>query len=309
MNFENKWLQEQATALHGNTRPCNAKHRNFLLTINEQSLSHYNEISEYLKHYKSLNYLLTCEHIGQKNKHYHTFIQFKSPIKLNVNELFGSHIDVSRGTPQQNINYVKCEDEKHIRKNIKAKLIEEIGTVRKTGNPSINDVKQMTKEEREDLPLSYKNIVDKINEQETNDIDIDDWFKDVKVIYIVGPSGIGKTQKAKEIIRQYGYKKINVVKFDGNFWLGTGTADVAIYDDFRDSHMKASEFINFIDYNKQIMNIKGGKKLNEYKLIIITSIQHPKNIYRNISEAKKQWMRRIEIIDLNPKPETEDPNF
>lgn len=26
-------------------------------------------------------------------------------------------------------------------------------------------------------------------------------------------------------------------------------------------------------------------------------------------EAKTQWLRRIKIIDLNPEPETEDPNF
>ena len=127
-------------------------------------------------------------------------------------------------------------------------------------------------------------------------------FRNVKVYYIQGPPGIGKTEKMKEIVRTnkkvYG-TKINMIKFDNNFWLGVGSAKIAVYDDFRDSHMKASEFINFIDYNKHYMNIKGGAKLNSYELIIITSIQKLKEIYKHMpEEGKNQWMRRVELVDM-----------
>ena len=66
--------------------------------------------------------------------------------------------------------------------------------------------------------------------------------------------------------------------------------------------MSISEFINFIDYNKHNMNIKGGFIKNNYELIIITSIQDPHNIYNNIidnEETREQILRRINIIDLN----------
>ena len=88
-----------------------------------------------------------------------------------------------------------------------------------------------------------------------------------------------------------------MVKYENGFWHGLGEADIAVYDDWRDSHMKPTELINFIDYYKHPMNIKGGSKLNNYKLIYITSIQNPEVIYQNIPEEyKKQWLRRIKKI-------------
>ena len=54
-----------------------------------------------------------------------------------------------------------------------------------------------------------------------------------------------------------------------------GDSPIALYDDFRDSHMKPSEFINFIDYNVHGLNIKNGEIQNNYKYIIITSVQDP----------------------------------
>ena len=70
--------------------------------------------------------------------------------------------------------------------------------------------------------------------------------------------------------------------------------------------MKASEFINLIDYNKHIMNIKGSQVMNNYKLIIITSLIHPKKIYCNMTEeAREQWLRRIKIINTSTSDITE----
>ncbi|ORX53748.1 hypothetical protein BCR36DRAFT_246371, partial [Piromyces finnis] len=92
------------------------------------------------------------------------------------------------------------------------------------------------------------------------------------------------------------------IKFIGGFYLGvTKMARVAIYDDFRDSHMKPSEFINLIDYNKHWMNIKGSAMLNDYLCVIITSVQKFSKIYRNVDdEPRTQWERRVEVIDMFP---------
>ena len=63
--------------------------------------------------------------------------------------------------------------------------------------------------------------------------------------------------------------------------------------------MKPTELINFIDYNRHIMNVKGGSIRNNYKEIYITSLQNPEEIYKNIpEETKKQWLRRIKKIIL-----------
>lgn len=143
---------------------------------------------------------------------------------------------------------------------------------------------------------------------ENDEIDVEDWHKEVDVFYISGPSGSGKTEKAKEIIRNMKEKhgtKLSLVKYDGNFWHGVNSnGKIAVYDDFRDSHMKASEFINFIDYNTQLMNVKGGTVKNNYKLIIITSIQPLESIYRNMNgEPRKQWERRVQEIKIEEEEE------
>ena len=65
--------------------------------------------------------------------------------------------------------------------------------------------------------------------------------------------------------------------------------------------MRASEFINLIDYRRQNMNVKGATVVNNLERIIITSVQHPETIYSGLEdqEPRKQWLRRMEIIDLS----------
>ena len=99
------------------------------------------------------------------------------------------------------------------------------------------------------------------------------------------------------------FEDFTELKHKGNFWLGINGIEcsgAAVYDDFRDKDMPANEFINFIDYNIHNLNYKGGSAQNKFDLIIITSIQSPTEIYRKMkSEDKKQWLRRIKIINLD----------
>ena len=98
-------------------------------------------------------------------------------------------------------------------------------------------------------------------------------------------------------MREIGEREFNMVKYEDGFWHGLGTANIALYDDFRDSHMKPTELINFIDYYVHPMNIKGGSHQNTYQTIYITSLQSPEEIYKNVpEESKKQWLRRIKEI-------------
>lgn len=297
---------EKATLGAGNTKQPLKKEKAFILTLNEKTLIHYEEIKNYILNLKSNNYYLCCEHIGQENKHYHIYCQFTNAIKLSIKKLYGAHIERALGSPKQNIMYLKCEDEKHKKLGITSKLIDEQGEIKlKGGFHTVKEIKEMNEEEFEELPAMYYNVATKIKQEKEFDIDIDDWKKEVEVVWIQGPSGIGKTEKAKKIVRKNKEligTKVNIVKFENNFWLGIGNAKVAIYDDFRDSHMKPSEFINFIDYNKHYFNTKGGMKINKYELIIITTVQDLKKIYKNVSgEPREQWERRIKIIDMFPK--------
>lgn len=278
----------------GNTIPSpSAKSRNFQITLNE--VERWEKLKAYLSSRKLLNYAIACKEIAPStgHEHIHCYIQFNNSTQLAVSKIQGAHIEVCRGSPQQNVEYIKKD----------GNIIWETGKLRLAGNPTIRDIKNMSVDEIDELPWQMRNTAMKIKDEQANDIDIEEWHKEIKVYWIYGPSGVGKTERAKQIVRDnaatYG-KTINVVKYTNTFWNGIGNAKIAIYDDFRDSHMPPSEFINFIDYNMHTLNIKGGQKQNNYSLIIITSVQHPQYIYSNMrdSEPRKQWMRRIELIDM-----------
>lgn len=129
--------------------------------------------------------------------------------------------------------------------------------------------------------------------------------KSVQVFYIYGSSGCGKSVLAKELLREHmcevGVAFVDMVKYKNEFWTGVCYGEVAFYDEFRDSDMKPSEFINFIDYNPQRMNVKGSCTLNRYKFIVITSVQGPNDLYPNmtITEPRRQWLRRAHWINLD----------
>ena len=255
------------------------------------------KLKAYLSSRKLLNYAIACKEIAPStgHEHIHCYVQFNNSTQLAISKIQGAHIETCKGSPQQNVEYIRKDGD----------IIWETGKLRLAGNPTIRDIKNMNEDEIDELPWQMRNTATKIKDEQANDIDIEDWHKDIKVYWIYGPSGIGKTERAKQIVRDnadtYG-KTVNIVKYTNTFWSGIGNAKIAIYDDFRDSHMPPSEFINFIDYNMHTLNIKGGNKQNNYKLIIITSVQHPQFIYSNMrdSEPRKQWMRRMQIIDMTP---------
>lgn len=285
-----------ATPGAGNTSAApSGKSRAFQLTLND--VSKYSSVFDYLTGRATMDYLISCEEQAPTTGHVHRhiYVHYKTPIKLSLKKCLGAHVEVCRGTPQQNIDY--------IRKN--GNIVDEIGQPPQQGGIRVKDLKAAATPD--ELPWQMHNTWTKIHAEMDNDIDIDDWHKDVEVIYIHGPSGIGKTEKAKEIVRESDDHKVNVVKCVDGFWHGIGTAKTAIYDDFRDSHMPASEFINFIDYNVHNLNIKGGSKKNEYNRIIITSVQDPNEIYHNLQgEPRQQWIRRMRIIRLTMFSATDD---
>lgn len=279
--------QATGTSTLGNTSTNVLKRRNYMVTF----------WGEYPKELpKNAKYMCTCEDSTKDGKyHGHAFIYFKNPVTMKaVKKLFGNDAHIEK--PIKNSECIAYVLNKDSRKH----NFQEFGD--KPMDNGIHKMSELMQLNEEDVPPLYYNVYKRAKQEEENNIDIDDMYKNVKVYWIQGPSGIGKTEKAKEIIKankeNYG-TKINMVKHSGDFWIGTGNAKIALYDDFRDSDMKASEFIHFIDYNKHVLNIKGSRKINDYELIIITTVQKITDIYRNMdNEPRQQWMRRVNVIDM-----------
>lgn len=280
--------------------------RNFILTLNPRALEYYADILEYLKSLSGIKYILVCEHFGQENQHYHIYVQYDTSKRLSIRRLKGAHVERCFGSAQQNIKYLKAEDDKHKREGVTSSIIYEEGTPRLNGtNFTVQEIIDLDDVEVRELPSNMYNTATRIR-RECRRLSIRDFRKNVKVYFIQGPSGVGKTNKAFEIAeefeREHGYC-VDMIKYDGSFYHGvTHEAKVAIYDDFRDSHMKPSEFINLIDYNRHWLNVKNGSELNNYYVIIFTSVQRFSKIYRkmNDEEPRLQWERRVEVIDMFP---------
>jgi hypothetical protein len=265
----------------------------FQLTINE--IDRFGELKEYLSSLKPLQYAVAAEEEAPTtgHKHAHIYAQFSRSIRLSLKKLAGAHLEKCLGSPQQN--------DKYVRKN--GHIIWEYGAMKTKGGKTIAELKAMEPAERETMPAMYYNIVQKINAEEAKAIKVDDYFKEREVYYIYGESGAGKTREAIKMLKERGIETFNEIKCINGFWHGVTESDgAALYDDFRYSHMSASEFINFIDYNRHTFNVKGGSVRNNYKLIIITSIQAPEDLYPTLTEKdeepKKQWLRRMKKIEI-----------
>lgn len=284
--------------------------RNVMLTVNEKVFEHLEDITKYLQHFKSLSYLLICSH-NKPDLHYHIYAQYTNSLKFDTRYLYGAHIEKCFGSAQQCVNYCKGEDVKHKALNIQCNVILEIGQYKEKGGRRVKDILNMSDDELLELDANLYNSAMKI--RASKKIKIDEWHKKILVVYIWGPSGIGKSTKAIEILKDNHINEFTEVKHVGEFWngiVGSELTGAVIYDDFRDSHMKASEFINFIDYNKHILNYKGGYAKNNASLIIITSVQDPEEIYRTVGdEPRKQWLRRMKIINMGDRINQDDKPY
>lgn len=263
---------------------------------------------------KIMRYACKCddhcseEHEGKWHGHY--YVYYKNPRTWNdIKKYYGNdcHIEI----PHSNSGAIKYILGEGDHAESKTNIVEFGDMPCDNGKHlTYREAIQMTKEEIKELPMADALMVMKCQkiEKENEKIDVDDWKKEVEVVFISGPSGCGKTEMAKQIIRESSDRKFSLVKYDGNFWHGaTDGKGTAVYDDFRDSHMKGSEFINFIDYNKQIMNIKGSNVLNQFNRIIITSVQKLENIYSGMTgEPREQWTRRVRYINMWPPKEEDD---
>lgn len=309
--------QEHDTVFSGNTKPEKTKTykiraRHFLMTVQKSQFEYLNLINNYIKHFKNWNYTLICHHDGPTEEHYHIYCQYTNPINMDSRYVYDCHFEKCYGTAQQCIDYCKGLDDKHQACHIKCTVKFENGEPRLNGTPNtIKALKEMTNDELDELNPIYFKTAESIKLNRLTRIKIDDWHKNIKVIYITGPSGIGKSFKAYEIIKNAGYDEFDEVFKSGEFWHGVKSdGKVCLYDDFRPSDMKPNDFIKFIDYNRHGLNIKNGSVMNNYELIIITSIFHPSKLYSGITEeARIQWLRRIEIIDLTPESMKDDSEF
>lgn len=294
--------REMASITLGNTKTKVIKKRDYMLTVNEESIKHYDDIKKYLTGRKSITYYLCVEHLNSKRVHYHILIQFDNSVKLSIKKLFGCHIDTLNGTPQEAYNYIMCKDEKHIKKGIIPNIIDEIGKLRYRGSIlNVRALEDMNNEDLKDIDIRlYKRaleIKNELNEEKLLNDMLDDIKKDnlkgPEVIYIHGAPGSGKTYNAyKYALEHYDKRDIGKISINNNFFkIINDNAKCFVIEEFRPSQISATEFLQFTDKYIYTASIKGGFKTIKPECIIICCYKHPDNLYRD--ENNLQFKRRV----------------
>lgn len=265
----------------------------WFLTVNSDLDANFDKLVKYECRYKCIGEIEEAPTTG--HKHFHAVLYFNNArnFKSLQAKLPGVDLRASQATAEQARDYAG-----------KNGIRFELGEAPHQGlKMSIAELKEA---KTEDLVMTYgKNwlVYSKARDILNNGVKVSDWNKQVRVIYIYGPSGVGKSNYVYDWMVNNNVEQFDEVKHVGQFWNGVSTENtVCVYDDFRDSHMPPSEFINFIDYRTHILNIKNGCVRNKYTTILITSVQNPNDLYKNFTEKneepKKQWIRRMEIIRL-----------
>ena len=278
----------------------NTKARAYQLTLND--VSKIEELKQNIMTYKSLRYLM----IGAIEKapttgheHVHIYAYFKTPLKLSIKKCCGAHVEPTKGTFNDNLQYLTKD----------GNLTFEWGERPHQGLKTVKELREMN---ADDVPPQYYNIKTKID-QKKHDEDVffqmldeieNDELKAPDIVYITGGTGKGKTYTAyKRALKEFEKSKIGKLTLKNEFFdIINENAECFIIEEFRPSQIKASDFLQLTDKYGFRCNIKGGFCTLRPKKIFICSIIPPEQIYKE--EINKQFLRRItEIINLDADPQ------
>lgn len=275
--------QAHGTSTTGNTSNCGAhKQRGYFITF----LTH-----DYPRELpKNARYMCTCEDSYEDGRfHGHAFIYFKNPMVMKaVKKLFGNEAHCKK--PRKNsdcIGYVLRSEgtRKHDFQEFGDKPMD-------NGVHKMEDVLECNTvtEVMERMPDVYVRFRNGIKDLMENKKSKQRYFKPIKVIWIYGPSGTGKTREAFEA------GAVNVT-YNNGFYSDWGDARVICIEELR-GEIPYNELLKLLDsyHNYYHVNIKGGQKLIDLDAVYITSPLHPSACYpRQVQKADsiQQLLRRI----------------
>ena len=295
----------------GKEEPCNTtetgsqkvdfvkKSTSIFMTIPNENMKKIDNYVTMLKSIDGLRYILVGKHDGPKLEHYHIYAQYSSNHTFHAADFDYAHIKKIKSAIAT-VKYIKCEDKKHIKKGVQCDIYLEEGEPPHQGRKALKELMKLSNEERKELPpcqyLSLVKCENLIKEDEA----VDSWLDDQKleVEWHTGQPGTGKTHYAKQVGKYY--RKLNkdvaIIEYDKNGFahkIGKDSAELLILNEFRDSCMKFTDFLE-ITSNEHQYNCKHGSFfMKNLKKIIITSVQKPNEIYKNIHENREQIYRRI----------------
>lgn len=125
------------------------------------------------------------------------------------------------------------------------------------------------------------------------DLEHNQVWRDVDVMYVCGPTGIGKT---RDITQYYGYKNVYRVIDKKNPWDQYDMQDVVIFEEFRNSQ-KFEDMLNWIDGHPVRLRARYADKLARFTKVFIVSNWDFEDQFaglrRNHPTSYAAWVRRV----------------
>lgn len=293
----------------------NIQSRKFMITFNnavEKGFTHEN-IKEWLSTYKNILYWCMCDEVGKENglKHTHLYIQFPCVQRLSGIQKYTKteHIDIAKGTAQQNRDYIRKEgkykDSEKNETNL-ADTFEEFGDMpieRQGKRNDIDDLYDLIKSGSSDFEIleqtpQYLLQIEKI--EKARQVILFNQFRKVwrnlDVTYIYGKTKTGKT---RGVMEKYGYENVfRVTDYSHPFDSYQGQ-DVIVFEEFRSS-LKIEQMLNYLDgYPLELPSRYANKIACYTKVYIITNIpleEQYNKLFKDHNETWKAFKRRIKSV-------------
>lgn len=291
--------------------------RKYQLTINnpvEKSLTH-DKIKELLQeNFKSLIYWCMCDEQGLKEEtpHTHLYMQFKSATRFSTikNVFPPAHIELAKGTGQQNRDYIRKEGKWESDKKKETNFIEtfeewgELPIERQGKRNDLADLYDMIKSGMSTPEIitnepQYLFDVEKI-EKARNAIKQEEnknTWRDVEVHYIYGNTGTGKT---RSVMEKYGYENVCKVSNYGKNPFDDYTGQpVLLLDEYR-SCFAIKDILNYLDGYPLNLPARYCNRVACYTTVYIISNIPLQEQYKHAQEVEfatwRAFLRRIKDV-------------
>lgn len=288
--------------------------RKYQLTINnpiDKGFTHY-EIKKIFGDYPPVYYCL-CDEIGENGTpHTHIYVYYENAVAFQTmkSRFPSAHIEASRGTSQENRDYIRKEGKYLESEKKETNLIEtfeEYGDLPldvKTKNVKVSEeVLEMIENGFDDYDIikcfpSYGTKVSHLQQMRKLVIEkrnSNEWRK-LSVTYIYGDTATGKT---RYVMDKYGYSKVCKITNYKNPFDSYQYQDVILFDEFRSS-IPITDMLQYLDgYPCQLSARYSDKTATFTKVYIISNVSLEKqyvNLQYDEPKTYNAFIRRINEI-------------
>ena len=304
--------------IENNKQQANNSQRNaYQLTINnplDYGFDHLTIKKTLVENFTTLRYFCMADEIGKEGTpHTHLYVYFNSRVRFStVKKNFPSaHIEPAHGNIQSNISYIKKTGKWEGTDKAETRVdgtFEEWGTV-----PTQKGTRADMEELYELIKAGYSNaeILAMNNDYILNIERLDrvrtelliDKFKntrrtDLKVIYISGATGTGKT---RGILDKHGDGNVYRVNDYEHPFDGYSCQNILAFDEFR-SQLRLSDMLNYCDIYPIQLPARYANKFACYETVYIISNWSLEDQYKEVQkdnpESWKAFLRRIHEVTI-----------